>query len=49
MVLAGAGYLLNDHYDRIESWLDPLTIAVLGGVVLLYLFRLITWRPSKAS
>ena len=45
-ILAGAGYLLADHYHLIEAWLDPLTWIVLGAVVLLYLYRLVTWRPS---
>lgn len=45
-ILAGAGYLLADHYHLIEAWLDPLTYVVLGSVVLLYLYRLVTWKPS---
>jgi membrane protein DedA with SNARE-associated domain len=47
-ILAGAGYLLADHYHLIEAWLDPLTWLVLSGVVLLYLYRLVTWRPSRS-
>jgi len=48
-MLAGAGYLLADHYHLIEAWLDPLTWVVLGSVVLLYVYRLVTWRPSRSS
>lgn len=47
-LLVGAGYLLNDHYELVEVVLDPVTIIVLGAVVLLYLYRLVTWRPSRA-
>ena len=47
-ILAGAGYLLADHYHLIEAWLDPLTWLVLGSVILLYLYRLITWSPSSS-
>lgn len=47
-ILVGAGYLLAEHYDLVERILDPLTIAVLAGVALLYLYRLVTWRPSRA-
>jgi len=47
--LAGAGYLLADHYHLIEAWLDPLTWVILGGVALLYLYRLVTWRPSTSK
>jgi membrane protein DedA with SNARE-associated domain len=46
-VLVSAGYLLAEHYDRVEVWLDPLSYVVLAGVVLLYLYRLITWRPGR--
>jgi len=46
-MLTLAGYVLAEHYDLVEQWLDPLTLAVLVGVMALYLFRLITWRPSQ--
>jgi membrane protein DedA with SNARE-associated domain len=48
-VLVGAGYLLHEHYHLVESWLDPLSWVVLIAVVGLYVFRLFTWRPSRAS
>ena len=31
-----------------EMVLDPLSYLVLALVVLLYLFRVITWTPSRA-
>ncbi|QQR39152.1 DedA family protein [Devosia rhizoryzae] len=43
-----AGYLLHEHYEVIEVVLDPLSYLVLGLVVVLYLFKVITWKPSKA-
>lgn len=48
-LLAGAGYVLAEHYELVEAWLDPLTFVVFAGVVGLYLFRLVTWRPGKAN
>ena len=48
-ILAGAGYLLADHYHLIEAWLDPLSYIVVGSVALLYLYRLATWRPSTSK
>lgn len=45
-LLTGGGYLLAEHYEAIEAWLDPLSYVVLGGVVIVYVWRLITWRPS---
>ena len=47
-ILVMAGYILHQHYELVETWLDPLTYVVLGAVVALYLYRLVTWRPSKA-
>ena len=41
-----AGYLLHEHYELVEVVLDPLTFIVLGAVALLYLFRVITWKPA---
>jgi hypothetical protein len=48
-VLIGAGYMLSEHYHRVETFIDPLTVVVLGGVVVLYLYRLVTWRPSETG
>ncbi|HQZ14142.1 MAG TPA: DedA family protein [Devosia sp.] len=47
-VLVMAGFVLHQHYHLVEAWLDPLTYIVLGAVVAVYLYRLVTWRPSKA-
>ena len=48
-VLTLAGYVLHEHYEVIEVVLDPLSYLVLAAVVLLYLYRLVTWRPSKQA
>ena len=48
-VLTLAGYLLHEHYELVEVVLDPLSYVVLAAVVLLYLFRVVTWKPSKAA
>jgi membrane protein DedA with SNARE-associated domain len=45
-ILIGAGYLLSEHYDRVEAVLDPVTIIVLAGCVLIYLWRVVTWKPG---
>ncbi len=45
IILVGAGYLLHEHYHLVEAWLDPLTYVVIGGIVLAYLWRVITWKP----
>ena len=48
-VLTLAGYILHEHYDLVEVVLDPLSYIVLAGVVLLYLYRVVTWKPAKAQ
>ena len=47
-ILTLAGYILHEHYELIEVVLDPLSYLVLGLVVLLYLLKVVTWKPSKA-
>ncbi|MNU00398.1 hypothetical protein D3C72_2435210 [compost metagenome] len=48
-VLTLAGYILHEHYDLVEVVLDPLSYIVLAAVVLLYLYRVVTWKPGKAQ
>ncbi|KQN73717.1 DedA family protein [Devosia sp. BK] len=43
-----SGYILHEHYDAIEVVLDPLSYIVLGLVVVLYLVKVATWKPSRA-
>jgi len=45
-ILVGAGFILADHYESVEVFLDPGTTIVLGVCVLYYIYRLITWRPA---
>lgn len=47
-LLVSAGFLLHEHYHLVEEWLDPLTWVVLVVVVGVYVFRLVTWKPSRA-
>ncbi|HHY51456.1 MAG TPA: DedA family protein [Alphaproteobacteria bacterium] len=46
--LVTAGYLLHENYHLVESVLDPLSYLVLAAVVLLYLYRVATWKPARA-
>ncbi|WIY52781.1 DedA family protein [Devosia sp. YIM 151766] len=47
--LTSAGYILHEHYHVIEVVLDPLSYVVLALVVLIYLFRVVTWKPARTS
>ena len=44
-----AGYILHEHYETIEVVLDPLSYIVLALVVVLYLLKVATWKPSRAK
>lgn len=48
-VLTLAGYVLHEHYELVEVVLDPLSYVVLALVVLIYLFRVITWKPTRQA
>lgn len=39
-LLAGAGYLLRSQYETVAAWIDPVSTAVVIGLIGVYLFRL---------
>ena len=44
--LALAGYLLEDQYERVEHWINPVSTAVVVGIIALYVWRVIRWKPD---
>ena len=46
-ILTAAGYLLHEQYDLVEGWVDPVSTAVVAVVVVIYVWRFITWKPIK--
>jgi membrane protein DedA with SNARE-associated domain len=44
--LALAGYWLEDRYDQVSSWLNPVSTAVIVALLLAYLWRVIHWCPD---
>ena len=44
-VLTAAGMVLHSNYARVAEVIDPLSKVVVAVVVLVYLWRVITWRP----
>lgn len=40
-ILAGAGYLLEDNYERVERWVNPVSTLVVVAIVALYLYRVV--------
>ncbi|WP_343546840.1 DedA family protein [Sphingobium yanoikuyae] len=46
LVLAYAGFLLGQNFRDIDKYVGPVATACVVGAVLLYLWRLATWRPK---
>lgn len=44
--LAIAGWVLGNQFEDVEKILGPLSMVVIGGVVLWYIYRVLTWRPA---
>ena len=44
LFLTSAGYLLEDHYDKIEGWLEPLSYVVVAAFVGTYLWHIWSTR-----
>lgn len=47
--LALAGYFLAERYEAVESYLNPVSNAVLGGLVLWYAYRVWTFDPGQRT
>jgi membrane protein DedA with SNARE-associated domain len=45
--LAIAGWILGTQFDRIDTVLGPLSLIVIGAIMLSYLYRVITWRRRR--
>jgi membrane protein DedA with SNARE-associated domain len=43
-VLATAGYLLEDHYEQVGAYLNPLANAIIAGIALVYVYRVATFK-----
>ena len=50
--LTMAGYWLESGYDAVSAWLDPVSTAVVVGLVAIYVWRVATYNrrnPQEAS
>ncbi|WP_152045959.1 DedA family protein [Aureimonas psammosilenae] len=45
--LAIAGYMLGQNYEAIDGYVGPVSNAVIIGVVVLYLYRVVTFKPGQ--
>jgi membrane protein DedA with SNARE-associated domain len=42
--LVGIGYALGAGLSDVERWVNPAVIAIAAGIVLLYIWRVLTWK-----
>lgn len=45
-MLTLVGYALGSDYARIEHWIDPVSFGVVALIVIIYVWRVITFRPA---
>ncbi|SHJ00893.1 DedA family protein [Wenxinia saemankumensis] len=48
-LLAGLGYWLESGYEAVEAWLNPISTAIVVGIVALYLWRVVTYDRRRAK
>jgi membrane protein DedA with SNARE-associated domain len=44
-VLAGAGILLGTRFDQLDRYIGPVAVAIMAAIAILYVWRVVTWRP----
>ena len=47
-LLTAAGFLLEDKYDTVGHYVDPIAKGVLALIVIVYLYRVVAWRKKSA-
>jgi membrane protein DedA with SNARE-associated domain len=47
--LIGAGVLLDTQFERVDRYLGPVAIGTFVLIVLVYLYRVATWKPRERS
>ena len=45
VILVGVGYWLGTNFETIDHWIAPGVTAIIVGVIALYLWRVVTWKP----
>jgi membrane protein DedA with SNARE-associated domain len=46
-LLALAGYLLREQFEAVYDYLNPISTAVVVVLVVVYVWRVVTWRPLE--
>ena len=48
-ILTGAGYALESQYERVAQYVDPVSKAVLFGLLGWYLYRVVTFKSENKT
>jgi len=48
-VLVWAGWHLGRNFGELEKWTGPAALAVVGGILVAYLWRVIRWKPRNIA
>ena len=44
--LAGAGSWFGKQFHEVERFIGPVALIAIGAIVLLYVYRVVTWKPK---
>lgn len=44
--LAGAGSWFGKQFSEVERFIGPVALIAIGSIVLLYIYRVVTWKPK---
>ncbi len=47
--LAGMGYVLEDRYQAVAGWVNPVSNIVIGALAILYLWRVATFPGAQGA
>lgn len=47
--LSGVGFELGRRVEEIDSYTGPISMAIIGIILAVYLRRVVTWRPSSGD
>lgn len=48
-VLIGTGYILRNEFSQFDEYYGWVAVVMIVAVVALYLYRVVTWKPSSAE
>ena len=48
-ILAGAGYYLGRNFDELEKFTGPVAVATVVIVIVVYIWRVIVWKPRAKA